>query len=253
MHNSEKKCRQCPSCGTPLETWFQGEVLQELRKREGGDTPEIETVTDTQSAHKDTDSLSDEPIVFGGAAKNETIEPSPMPEIKSEPVVKSNEDKTYRPALRAFLTEWFITAICLVFWLFPEGMLSMFINNETLANLHDWPWMVEVIQWLSFLCLIYFSGKILLSWMANRFHLKANIVESSKGIVARNTASVRYNHIRSVEIVQGVIDRILDTGRIELATAGSADVEIIFSRVASPLEIKNDINARILAAGKSGD
>ena len=253
MSKEHKKCRQCPSCGTPLETWFQGEVLQELRQRDSSNETQSDVVTDMQTDHKYSEGLSKEPIVFGGAVEREAVKPTPMAEVAPKPENKKNGDKTYRPALRAFITEWTITVICLAFWMFPVGMLSIFINDEALANLDDWPWMISSIQWLSFICIGYFSGKILLSWMANRFHLKTNVIESSKGIVARNTSSVRYNHIRSVEIVQGVIDRIMDTGRIELATAGSADVEIIFSRIASPLELKNDINARILAAGKSGD
>ena len=245
--SANNPCRQCPNCGSPLETWFQGEMLQALKKngfeQEKVVSPEIdETVAPAPVVH--------EPV----AKETASVElPTVTSVAETRPMASTTHNRIHRPALRAYIKEWLLVMVLGYSALETESVLAMFLGKEGVYKLGDFPWLLQLTSLIAILGMLYFISKITFSWMANRLYLKENAVESSVGIIARNTSSVRYSHVRSVEIIQGVIDRILDTGRIELATAGSADTEIVFARVARPMVIQQEINERIRAAGTQGD
>ena len=120
--------------------------------------------------------------------------------------------------------------------------------DDNIDKVGDWPWMISIIQILGLLVGIFYGSKILIQWLGHRYKLCVNSVETAEGIVARNKSSIRYGHIRSAEVKQGVIDRILDVGSVELATAGSSEVEIIFKGIHNPVAIQEEVNKRIAAS-----
>lgn len=66
-------------------------------------------------------------------------------------------------------------------------------------------------------------------------------VEARMGILSltQTVVKVRYEDIRSVEIPQGVIDRMLDIGRLEISTASTQGIECVLAGVEAPEEIRD--------------
>ncbi|MEZ4753097.1 MAG: PH domain-containing protein [Bdellovibrionota bacterium] len=73
----------------------------------------------------------------------------------------------------------------------------------------------------------------------------------SKGIQARvgilslhqRVIRVRYEDIRTVETEQTLLERFLDVGDVEIATAATGSVEIVLEGVAAPHEIRKMVQA----------
>ena len=69
-------------------------------------------------------------------------------------------------------------------------------------------------------------------------------IESKEGILSlrQTVTKVRYEDIRSVEIDQGVVDRMLDIGTLEISTASTSGVECILEGVEAPEEVRDMLN-----------
>ena len=73
----------------------------------------------------------------------------------------------------------------------------------------------------------------------------------AKGIQARvgilslhqRVIRVRYEDIRTVETEQTLLERFLDVGDVEIATAATGSVEIVLNGVAAPHEIRKMVQA----------
>jgi uncharacterized membrane protein YdbT with pleckstrin-like domain len=69
-----------------------------------------------------------------------------------------------------------------------------------------------------------------------QFHILEHILEAHYGIVSlhRKVVRIRYEDIRSVEVIQSVFERVLKIGIIEISTSATGGVEIIMEGVSQP-------------------
>ncbi len=88
--------------------------------------------------------------------------------------------------------------------------------------------------------------KVLYTVFANQYLIYHDQVETRHGIIARNTTTIKINDIRSIDLRQGIIERLINVGTVELSTAGTAtlDAESRISGIASPVRYQREINAR---------
>lgn len=72
-----------------------------------------------------------------------------------------------------------------------------------------------------------------------RYSINSRGIEARIGILSFNqrVTTVRYEDIRSIEVEQTILDRMLDIGRVEISTAATGTIEIIFSGIAVPEEV----------------
>lgn len=54
------------------------------------------------------------------------------------------------------------------------------------------------------------------------------------GILSRQTNEVRHRDLRNVQVQQGVLDRMVGVGRVELSSAGQSNVEIDVAGIPDP-------------------
>lgn len=68
-------------------------------------------------------------------------------------------------------------------------------------------------------------------------------IEAHVGILAMNQriTRVRFEDIRSVETDQTIVERALDIGNVEIGTAATSGVEVVFEGVAAPYELQDMI------------
>jgi len=62
-----------------------------------------------------------------------------------------------------------------------------------------------------------------------------------RGIIAKYTTEVMHEHIRNVQISQGVFQRLLGVGAIGISSSGQAGVEVYISGVPNPAKVKSTI------------
>ena len=61
------------------------------------------------------------------------------------------------------------------------------------------------------------------------------------GLIARNTNEMQMNHIRAINIRQGIIERILGIGTIEISSAAGEGVEVKFTGIRDPHGVKERV------------
>ena len=62
-------------------------------------------------------------------------------------------------------------------------------------------------------------------------------MEATFGMIAKDQTRIEFKHIRGVKLRQGIIERLLGYGTIEIATSGSDGSEIRFQSIARPNKI----------------
>ena len=61
------------------------------------------------------------------------------------------------------------------------------------------------------------------------------------GLIARNTNEMQMSHIRAINIRQGIIERILGIGTIEISSAAGEGVEVKFTGIRDPHGVKERV------------
>jgi uncharacterized membrane protein YdbT with pleckstrin-like domain len=74
------------------------------------------------------------------------------------------------------------------------------------------------------------------------YTITSKSVRSRIGIIARDESEIRMADIREVGVRQSISQRIFRVGDVYFASAGTAEVEVIFEGIASPAAIRNIIN-----------
>jgi hypothetical protein len=115
-----------------------------------------------------------------------------------------------------------------------------------------WPWFLGIIGILSMTCTIGFlvvgfwvSALLVcvVSSLRSRrlFTVTSKRVIIREGLVAKNTREFEISHTRQLTVRQGVVGRILRYGDIKFSTAANAGVEVIFTGVKDPHDLKDAI------------
>ncbi len=63
-----------------------------------------------------------------------------------------------------------------------------------------------------------------------------------RGLLAKHTNEVLHTSVRNIHINQSIINRIFGVGQISIASAGSAEIEIIVRGMPSPAKVRKLIN-----------
>lgn len=101
----------------------------------------------------------------------------------------------------------------------------------------------------SALCLVGVGIPVMLIWWLRSKCTTLTITETKvilrHGILSKNLNEVRHEHIRNVQLRQGLLQRLYGVGWIGIATAGHAGVEIEVAGIPNPELVKSLIDARV--------
>ncbi len=165
---------------------------------------------------------------------------------------KSDTNVYFRPAIRSFLRELVFFTIGMMMYLLPLLILKSIIAYV--------PFELNFLSQKMIFVFTYYIGMALMFWailsvcigvLANRYKLSSEYVESVWGIIARKTARVELSSIRTVNVSQGVIDRLLGVGAISFSSAGTSGQDVIFRRIKYPLKLQALVNSRRRAVSAS--
>jgi uncharacterized membrane protein YdbT with pleckstrin-like domain len=69
-------------------------------------------------------------------------------------------------------------------------------------------------------------------------------VEANYGVISKDQTRIEFKHIRGVRLHQGIVQRLIGYGTIEIATSGSDGSEIRFLDIARPGKILGVLRER---------
>lgn len=128
-----------------------------------------------------------------------------------------------KPAVRYYWAELFLVAVFLVI-----GMMVAISEGRSLAG--------AVICLIGVLILLY----VIIHRYSLEYTMSGDRIRRHFGIVFRQQHSVRVGQLRSVNIEQGIVDRIFNIGDIAFYTAGDKP-ELYFEGVGEPAEWRDRI------------
>lgn len=174
---------------------------------------------------------------------------NPIDPIPGEPVTPTN--RLIRPSFKACWPEWlsggFVALVLLVMTpmiadvIIETGSLIGFEGSKRDALVAA----IKTTSVAAALVLIFAFGRIGHIWLDTRIKLCPTYIELRRGIIASKRSKIDLRHIRSVETEQGVIDRLLGTGTIELGSAGTSEMEIKVTRLNDPVGVRDRIKRAI--------
>ena len=77
--------------------------------------------------------------------------------------------------------------------------------------------------------------------LSNSYLIENGRVENRKGIISRDISSINLKNLRSINLKQGIFQRIVGTGNLEFSSSGGGGVEVVFFGVKKPLYLKRKI------------
>lgn len=115
-----------------------------------------------------------------------------------------------------------------------------------------WKWYIAIIIALLFLVgsgqvagglmiALVLSTIVILLRYRYLFIVTSRRVITRVGLIARNTAEIEIQHTREYKVKQGIVERILNYGDIEISSAAGPGTEVIFRRIIAPQDLKEAI------------
>ena len=100
------------------------------------------------------------------------------------------------------------------------------------------------------LCLAYGLGLLLvlcaiIDRYRHKYYITNQHIGTETGLIARNTIEVRIGDVRSVNMKQGVFERLFKVGTIKIAAAGTDKYEVVLKGISKPEKIKNGVTRLI--------
>ena len=133
---------------------------------------------------------------------------------------------TLRPAWRS---QWFLMSLAIVLFLlsFLPIIGSLGTGAEGLFTLG-----VPFLIVCSIMLYRHFS------W---RFTVDDFSIESRQGLIARKVSSIQIEDVRSINVKQSFLDRLLFIGDVEFSSAASSEAEVVFKKISNPMRVKRKI------------
>ena len=99
------------------------------------------------------------------------------------------------------------------------------------------------------LCVLLIGFPLLLMWWlkckSTELTVTDQIVSLRRGILSKSLNEVRLEHIRNVQLRQGLFQRLFDIGWIGISSAGQGGLEIEVDGIPSPAKVKAIIDERL--------
>ena len=81
--------------------------------------------------------------------------------------------------------------------------------------------------------------------LAHKYVIEPDRVIERHGIIARRVTPLHIHHIRSTEVNQTIMGRLLGYGTVEMSAAGTGTSEARFDRVSRPMDVMAAIDGSV--------
>lgn len=153
---------------------------------------------------------------------------------------------------RSYRSEVFtliVGAIAALLAIFPE-IVTFFMNVTRTADSKlpesmfngESEMTFQIVALLFTLICAFRIAQIRLTWRCLFGPLR---LTSSKGFISKNTNSVVYNRIQTVECNQSPLGLLLNFGTVEVGSSGTSEAEVVLFNVLRPTDVANEIYYRM--------
>jgi len=150
----------------------------------------------------------------------------------------------YRQALRGFIPHYaeIATGALLVVW--PETAFRWILSLLNIQTIPEW---LNLTLWSNLFMvagymLALYGLRFIYSYYAASLCFEGDSVMLKKGIIARDQVQIRYGDIKTTNIKQSVLDRLLGIGTLNLDSAGTnGAVDIEFYNLINPISMRQRV------------
>ncbi|MDR3264712.1 MAG: PH domain-containing protein [Synergistaceae bacterium] len=149
-------------------------------------------------------------------------------------------EESFRPAWRSFYWHILGVAVCLVI----AGMVSVKLadgNGKTMAEI----------------LFILLALAVVVHMLFRRYRVtlvvKPDEIALEVGVIGRNSIEISTRSIRTIQVKQSLLQRILNVGDILIASSGTEEYEIYAANMPAPHAIRDKMQAYERALGKGTD
>jgi uncharacterized membrane protein YdbT with pleckstrin-like domain len=151
-------------------------------------------------------------------------------------ITTPKQEAVYRPAYKAFLTYIIEGTAGSIIVLFPDMVWPVM---QSLNFSQDYTGMGFVVNTLAIFLILHGFGTTGVQMASSSYRVTKKGVESNKGLISRETNTIPFQNILTVEVKQGIIDRLLNIGTVKFASAGTNDAEVVFEKIDNPKMISH--------------
>ena len=145
---------------------------------------------------------------------------------------QSREEYVYKPAWRSFCLHIAAMVACFVLVVF----VSLEVSMDAAYQKALWGFFVLFV-------LVVF-GNMFFKRMETALIVRPDEVAFEKGILKRDSIEIGMRNVRTVQVTQRLMQRILNVGDIAIASSGTDGYEILVANMPSPHDIRNQIQER---------
>ncbi len=164
---------------------------------------------------------------------------------RSEVTTPAKSEQYYRPSLLGFLPDYLQLITGVLLWSHPELILSALTLDDRLAgdSLIGIDFFLNILSWAG--VMLSLSGlRWLYVYFANSLIIADAVVIHHQGIIARKQAQIRYRDIKTVEIRQTIVGRLLGIGEMRLDSSGRGEADtIIFKNLGQPFKVRQILDS----------
>lgn len=141
----------------------------------------------------------------------------------------------YRVSHRALLGYWFLIPAGAALYFFPGAPFTL-MGVTAAAPI------TTALSWAGVGLAAWGLVNVAYHRLAHKYVIEPDRVIERHGIIARRVTPLLNHHIRSIEINQTIMGRLLGYGTVEMSAAGTGTSEARFERVSSPMDVMAAIN-----------
>lgn len=147
--------------------------------------------------------------------------------------VENGKSKPYRPAWRSFFYPHMVL-MALIFIATCVGSFKLDMGLKDLAIL----WLAMAV-----VCLLIFLHMAVKRYSSS-LEIRHDEVAFETGILKRNSTEIGFEDIRTVNVSQTLLQRVLNLGNISIASSGTSGYEILVKNMPNPNEVRDEIQER---------
>lgn len=149
-----------------------------------------------------------------------------------------------RPSWRAFYGTWLL-------WLVAVIVVIVLVYKSTAPatsgwNLRDATWLIALASGIAI-----FVRQFLVIY-GQHYRLTTQRLFMNHGILSRVTDQLELVRVEDVRLRQGIVDRLVNTGRVEIISSDQTDHDLTLESVADPAQVAEHVRRNVRGARGKG-
>ncbi len=149
-----------------------------------------------------------------------------------------------RPSWRAYYGTWLLWFVAAI-----TGLILVYRSTEATGSGETW----RTIMWLvAFASGVALFVRQFLVIYGQHYRLTSQRLFMNRGILSRVTDQLELVRVEDVRLRQGVIDRLVNTGRVEIISSDQTDQDLTLESIAEPAQVAEHVRRNVRGARGKG-